>query len=80
MVFFKHLFEDPYIRRQELKEGSWENVRKKRKKKIKVKRIYFKECGQYNVLVIKIFETDKTVLYLLKQLPVILLKSQDLLI
>lgn len=49
-------------------------------KKNKVKRIYFKECGQYNVLVIKIFETDKTVLYLLKQLPIILLKSQDLLI
>lgn len=35
-------------------------------KKIKVKRIYFKEYGQYNVLVIKIFETDKTFLYLLK--------------
>lgn len=53
---------------------------KEKEKKNKVKRIYFKECGQYNVLVIKIFETDKTVLYLLKQLPIILLKSQDLLI
>lgn len=71
MVFIKHLFEDPYIRTKELKKGSWENVRKKGKK-IKVKRIYFKEYGQYYLPVIEIFETNKTFFDLLKQLPKIL--------
>ena len=43
-----------------------------RKEKNKVKRIYFKEYGQYYLLVIEIFETNKTFLDLLKQLPKIL--------